>query len=178
MPLSASLRIPFIHVRQAFFEGHHIRMKLLHRYAEVLLNYAECCIRTGGAAEAGDYIRMIQERAGSKTVSICSTHMRLRMPVTRLAGRRSTASSPILSKWWIWTRISSKTPVGNNKYLSSYLGIHCFGTICEVLRRETRHFFDSDLAHAKRWIGTCQSTIWHEPHSISTTARLIKWKWD
>ena len=31
MPLSASLRIPFIHVRQAFFEGHHIRMKLLHR---------------------------------------------------------------------------------------------------------------------------------------------------
>ena len=34
----------------------------------MLLNYAECCIRTGSASEAGDYIRKIQERAGSKTV--------------------------------------------------------------------------------------------------------------
>ncbi len=41
---------------------------IVMRYAEVLLNYAECCIRTGAASEAGDYIRMIQERAGSKTV--------------------------------------------------------------------------------------------------------------
>ena len=41
---------------------------IVMRYAEVLLNYAECCIRTGAAAEAGDYIRMIQERAGSQTV--------------------------------------------------------------------------------------------------------------
>ena len=47
---------------------HRLNNIIIMRYAEVLLNYAECCIRTGGAAEAGDYIRMIQERAGSKTV--------------------------------------------------------------------------------------------------------------
>ena len=39
------------------------------RYAEVLLNYAECCLRTGDAGEAKKYVNMIQERAGSKTVS-------------------------------------------------------------------------------------------------------------
>lgn len=47
---------------------HRLNNIIIMRYAEVLLNYAECCIRTGAAAEAGDYIRMIQERAGSKTV--------------------------------------------------------------------------------------------------------------
>ena len=47
---------------------HRLNNIIIMRYAEVLLNYAECCIRTGAASEAGDYIRMIQERAGSKTV--------------------------------------------------------------------------------------------------------------
>ena len=47
---------------------HRLNNIIIMRYAEVLLNYAECCIRTGAAAEAGDYIRQIQERAGSKTV--------------------------------------------------------------------------------------------------------------
>ena len=39
------------------------------RYAEVLLNYAEACLQTGDQAEAKRYINMIQERAGSKTIS-------------------------------------------------------------------------------------------------------------
>lgn len=39
------------------------------RYAEVLLNYAEACIQTGDAATAKTYINMIQERAGSNTIS-------------------------------------------------------------------------------------------------------------
>ena len=39
------------------------------RYAEVLLNYAEACLNTGDQAEAKKYINMIQERAGSKTIS-------------------------------------------------------------------------------------------------------------
>ena len=47
---------------------HRLNNIIIMRYAEVLLNYAECCIRTGSASEAGDYIRKIQERAGSKTV--------------------------------------------------------------------------------------------------------------
>lgn len=47
---------------------HRLNNIIIMRYAEVLLNYAECCIRTGDAATAGTYIKMIQERAGSKTV--------------------------------------------------------------------------------------------------------------
>lgn len=39
------------------------------RYAEVLLNYAEACLQTGDQDEAKKYINMIQERAGSKTIS-------------------------------------------------------------------------------------------------------------
>lgn len=39
------------------------------RYAEVLLMYAEACLQTGDNAEAKKYINMIQERAGSKTIS-------------------------------------------------------------------------------------------------------------
>ena len=39
------------------------------RYAEVLLNYAEACLNTGDQSEAKKYINMIQERAGSKTIS-------------------------------------------------------------------------------------------------------------
>ena len=42
---------------------------IVMRYAEVLLNYAECCLRTGDAASAKKYINEIQVRAGSKTVS-------------------------------------------------------------------------------------------------------------
>lgn len=47
---------------------HRLNNIIIMRYAEVLLNYAECCIRTGAASEAGEYIRMIQERAGSQNV--------------------------------------------------------------------------------------------------------------
>ncbi len=47
---------------------HRLNNIIIMRYAEVLLNYAECCLRTGDAGTAGTYIKMIQERAGSKTV--------------------------------------------------------------------------------------------------------------
>lgn len=51
--------------------GDNIRLNnyLIMRYAEVLLNYAEACIQTGDAATAKTYINMIQERAGSQTIS-------------------------------------------------------------------------------------------------------------
>lgn len=51
--------------------GANIRLNnyLVMRYAEVLLNYAEACLQTGDNAEAKKYINMIQERAGSKTIS-------------------------------------------------------------------------------------------------------------
>lgn len=51
--------------------GDNIRLNnyVVMRYAEVLLNYAEACLQTGGQAEAKRYINMIQERAGSKTIS-------------------------------------------------------------------------------------------------------------
>ena len=39
------------------------------RYAEVLLNYAECCLRTGDNATAKTLVNQIQQRAGSKTIS-------------------------------------------------------------------------------------------------------------
>ena len=42
---------------------------IVMRYAEVLLMYAEACLQTGDTGEAKKYINMIQERAGSKTVS-------------------------------------------------------------------------------------------------------------
>ena len=48
---------------------HRLNNIIIMRYAEVLLNYAECCLRTGDAATAKTYINMIQERAGSKTIS-------------------------------------------------------------------------------------------------------------
>ncbi len=48
---------------------HRLNNIIIMRYAEVLLNYAECCLRTNDAASAKTYINMIQERAGSKTVS-------------------------------------------------------------------------------------------------------------
>lgn len=51
--------------------GDNIRLNnyVVMRYAEVLLNYAEACLNTGGQSEAKKYINMIQERAGSKTIS-------------------------------------------------------------------------------------------------------------
>lgn len=51
--------------------GDNIRLNnyVVMRYAEVLLNYAEACLQTGVQAEAKRYINMIQERAGSKTIS-------------------------------------------------------------------------------------------------------------
>ena len=48
---------------------HRLNNIIIMRYAEVLLNYAECCIRAGKADEAKQYLNMIQERAGSKTVT-------------------------------------------------------------------------------------------------------------
>lgn len=51
--------------------GDNIRLNnyVVMRYAEVLLNYAEACLNTGDQSEAKRYINMIQERAGSKTIS-------------------------------------------------------------------------------------------------------------
>ena len=51
--------------------GNGMRMNniIVMRYAEVLLNYAECCLKTEDAATAKTYINKIQERAGSKTIS-------------------------------------------------------------------------------------------------------------
>ena len=49
--------------------GHRLNNIIIMRYAEVLLNYAECCVRTGDEASAKTYVNMIQERAGSKTIS-------------------------------------------------------------------------------------------------------------
>ena len=48
---------------------HRLNNIIIMRYAEVLLNYAECCVRTNDNAEALKYVNMIQERAGSKTIS-------------------------------------------------------------------------------------------------------------
>ena len=51
--------------------GANLRLNniIVMRYAEVLLNYAECCLQTGDNASAKTYINKIQERAGSKTIS-------------------------------------------------------------------------------------------------------------
>lgn len=51
--------------------GNNLRLNniIVMRYAEVLLDYAECCLQTGDNGEAKKYINMIQQRAGSKTVS-------------------------------------------------------------------------------------------------------------
>lgn len=51
--------------------GDNVRLNnyIVMRYAEVLLNYAEACLQTGDQDEAKKYINMIQERAGSKTIS-------------------------------------------------------------------------------------------------------------
>ena len=51
--------------------GGNLRLNniIVMRYAEVLLNYAECCLQDGDAASAKTYINKIQQRAGSKTIS-------------------------------------------------------------------------------------------------------------
>jgi len=49
--------------------GERLNNIIIMRYAEVLLNYAECCVRTGDEASAKTYVNMIQTRAGSKTIS-------------------------------------------------------------------------------------------------------------
>lgn len=51
--------------------GNNLRMNnfTIMRYAEVLLMAAEACLQTNDATTAKTYINMIQERAGSKTVS-------------------------------------------------------------------------------------------------------------
>ena len=73
-----SFWIPIKHVVRAgdaeeeggsYGSTHRLNNVLVMRYAEVLLNYAECCLRTGDAASAKTYVNMIQERAGSKTIS-------------------------------------------------------------------------------------------------------------
>ena len=48
---------------------HRLNNIIVMRYAEVLLNYAECCARNGKMDEAKKYVNLIQNRAGSKTVS-------------------------------------------------------------------------------------------------------------
>lgn len=60
--------------------GDNIRLNnyLIMRYAEVLLNYAEACVMAnepGDAGEALKYVKAIQERAGSKSVSTTSVDM-------------------------------------------------------------------------------------------------------
>lgn len=62
---------PVTRVSDCDSKGSNIRVNnyVIMRYAEVLLMYAEACLQTGDAASAKTYINMIQERAGSKTVS-------------------------------------------------------------------------------------------------------------
>ena len=73
-----SFFIPIKHVIRAgdaeestgtWSSGHRLNNIIIMRYAEVLLNYAECCARTNDNATAKTYVNMIQERAGSKTIS-------------------------------------------------------------------------------------------------------------
>ena len=73
-----SFWVPLKHVIRAtdtmegenkYGDAHRLNNIIIMRYAEVLLNYAECCLRTGDAATAKTYINLIQERAGSKTIS-------------------------------------------------------------------------------------------------------------
>ena len=76
-----SFYLPFKHiVREADLtdggkHGGNERLNniIVMRYAEVLLDYAECCLRTNDAGTALKYINEIQNRAGSKTVSSVAT---------------------------------------------------------------------------------------------------------
>lgn len=72
-----SFYLPFKHILRASdcndggMHGDNGRLNnvIVMRYAEVLLNYAECCLRTGDNATAKNIVNEIQKRAGSKTVS-------------------------------------------------------------------------------------------------------------
>lgn len=72
-----SFYLPFKHILRASdcndggMHGDNGRLNniIVMRYAEVLLNYAECCLRTGETATAKTIVNQIQQRAGSKTVS-------------------------------------------------------------------------------------------------------------
>ena len=74
-----SFFIPIKHVIRAgdavegennsFSSGHRLNNIIIMRYAEVLLNYAECCARTNDNEIAKIYVNKVQERAGSKTIS-------------------------------------------------------------------------------------------------------------
>ena len=72
-----SFYLPFKHILRASdcndggMHGDNGRLNnvIVMRYAEVLLNYAECCLRTGDNATAKSIVNEIQKRAGSKTVS-------------------------------------------------------------------------------------------------------------
>ena len=60
-------------VRKNDLQGPGVNQSMVNhcimRYAEVLLLYAEACLQTGDNATAKTYINMIQQRAGSKTIS-------------------------------------------------------------------------------------------------------------
>ena len=60
-----------LRVQDAWSKGKAYRLNnvVVMRYAEVLLLYAEACLQTGDNAEAKRVINMIQERAGSQTIS-------------------------------------------------------------------------------------------------------------
>ena len=73
-----SFWIPMKHVVRAgdaveaggsYSSVHRLNNIIIMRYAEVLLNYAEFLVRTGKASDATQYLNMIQNRAGSKTVT-------------------------------------------------------------------------------------------------------------
>ncbi len=72
-----SFYLPFKHILRAsdctdggmYGDNGRLNNVIVMRYAEVLLNYAECCLRTGDAGSAKTYVNMIQQRAGSKTIS-------------------------------------------------------------------------------------------------------------
>ena len=76
-----SFYLPFKHILRAsdcndggmYGDNGRLNNIIVMRYAEVLLNYAECCLRTGDAGTALTYINKIQTRAGSKTFSSVAT---------------------------------------------------------------------------------------------------------
>lgn len=62
---------PVCRINDLTTRGENCRLNnfTIMRYAEVLLMYAECCVQTGDAAKALQYVNAIQKRAGSKTIS-------------------------------------------------------------------------------------------------------------
>ena len=77
-----SFWLPFKHLARATdmtdgggSHGGNLRLNniIVMRYAEVLLNYAEACIKTGDQATALEILNKIQERAGSKHKSTEAT---------------------------------------------------------------------------------------------------------